>query len=121
MQNKIGMKMAETAYLYGEPWLDELIEYLENNKTLLDEGIKDIKGFVSMPLEATYLAWINFENTGLNPKEFYSLLFSRAKIAANVGSTFGKGGEYFFRVNFACRRSIVEEAVERLQKNLLLN
>ena len=69
-----------------------------------------------MPLEATYLAWINFEKTGLTQKEFYSLLFNKAKIAANVGSTFGTGGDYFFRVNFACRRTIVEEAVERLQK-----
>ena len=116
MQNKIGMKMAEAAYLHGEPWLDKLIHYLENNKRCLDEGLETIKGFKSMPLESTYLAWISYKNTGLTPKEFYSLLFKKAKIAANVGSTFGKGGDYFFRMNFACRRAIVEEAVERLQK-----
>ena len=68
-----------------------------------------------MPLQSTYLAWINFEKTGLSPTEFYRLLFKEAKIAANIGSSFGYGGEMYVRINFACRKAIVEDAIERLQ------
>ncbi len=116
MPNRIGMKMAEAAYLHGEEWLFQLINYLEKNKFCFEKGIKSIKGFKSMPLQSTYLAWINFEKTNLSPPEFFRLLFKEAKIAANVGSTFGSGGEMFVRINFACRRAIVEDAIERLQK-----
>ncbi len=113
--NRIGMKMAEAAYLYGEEWLSQVINYLVKNKTCFEEGLKAIEGFESMPLQSTYLAWINFEKTGLSPKEFYRLLFKEAKIAANIGSSFGSGGETFVRINFACRKAMVEDAIERLQ------
>tara|TARA_B100000073_G_scaffold272098_1_gene231821 strand:- start:1471 stop:2139 length:669 start_codon:yes stop_codon:yes gene_type:complete len=115
MPNRIGMKMAEAAYLYGEEWLFQLVNYLEKNKFCFEQGIKSIKGFESMPLQSTYLAWINFEKTGLSPTEFYRLLFKEAKIAANIGSSFGSGGEMYVRINFACRKAIVEDAIERLQ------
>ena len=48
MQNKIGMKMAETAYLHGEPWLYELMIYLDDNKKCLNKGLESIKGFASI-------------------------------------------------------------------------
>tara|TARA_B100000287_G_scaffold338192_1_gene324191 strand:+ start:688 stop:1854 length:1167 start_codon:yes stop_codon:yes gene_type:complete len=115
MPNRIGMKMAEAAYLYGEEWLFQLVNYLEKNKFCFEQGVKSIKGFESMPLQSTYLAWINFEKTGLSPTEFYRLLFKEAKIAANIGSSFGSGGEMYVRINFACRKAVVEDAIERLQ------
>lgn len=114
--NRIGMKMGEAAYRHGEQWLSELILYLEKNKNCLESGLESIPGFEMMPLQSTYLAWINFEKTGLSPAEFYRLLFKEAKIAANIGSSFGSGGENFVRINFACRRAIVEDAIERLNK-----
>ena len=68
--------MAETAYLHvSSKRIDDL---LNDNKKCLNKGLESIKGFASMPLEATYLAWINFENTGLTQK-FYSLLFGKLR------------------------------------------
>ena len=108
--------MGEAAYRHGEQWLSELILYLEKNKNCLESGLESIPGFEMMPLQSTYLAWINFEKTRLSPAEFYRLLFKEAKIAANIGSSFGSGGENFVRINFACRSAIVEDAIERLNK-----
>ena len=86
--NRIGMKMGESAcYRHGEQWLSELL-YLEKIR-INESGLESIPGFEMMPLQSTYLAWINFEKTGLSPVEFYRLLFKEAKIAANIGSSFG--------------------------------
>ena len=69
-----------------------------------------------MPLEATYLAWVDASDAGLTPAEFVDRVQKQARIAANHGATFGKGGETFLRFNFACTRAMVDEAVARLQE-----
>ena len=68
-----------------------------------------------MGLEATYLAWVDFEGTGMTRDEFTDRVTSAAKIAANYGPTFGKGGESFLRFNIAAPRAVVEDAVARMQ------
>lgn len=92
------------------------MEYLDENRRIFDEGINAIKGLKSMPLEATYLSWVDFSETGLAPKEVIEKVQSEAKIAANHGSTFGLGGEQFLRFNLATPRSRVTEAIARLQR-----
>jgi cystathionine beta-lyase len=68
-------------------------------------------------MEGTYLAWLNCRKTGIpgNPFEFF---LKEAKVALNDGEEFGKGGEGFVRLNFACPRKILEEALEKLRKAL---
>jgi len=68
------------------------------------------------PLEATYLAWIDFRKTGLKDKEIKDKLIHEAGLGLSHGPLFGTGGEGFQRMNLAAPLSVIEEAVERLGK-----
>ena len=115
--NSFGLHMVTAAYSpEGAEWVDALMAYLDGNRRLFDDGLAAIPGLKSMPLEATYLAWVDFSGTGMEPAEFTARVEKGAKIAANHGDTFGKGGESFLRFNIAAPRSQVAEAVARLQK-----
>ena len=115
--NSFGLEMAEAAYSQeGAEWVDALVAYINGNREIFDAGINSIPVFKSMPLEATYLAWVDFEDTGMSREEFTRRVEEDAKIAANHGTTFGTGGESFMRFNLATPRAYVEQAVERLQK-----
>ncbi len=114
--NSFGLFMAEAAYSpEGAAWVDELCAYLDGNRKVFDEGINAIPGLASMPLEATYLSWVDFAGTGMAKAEFAGRVEKTAKIAVNHGETFGKGGESFLRFNIATPRARVVEAVERMQ------
>lgn len=115
--NSFGLFMATAAYSpEGAAWVDDLCSYLDENRRIFDAGVNAIPGLQSMPLEATYLAWVDFKNTGMSREEFTSRVEQIAKIAANHGPTFGKGGESFLRFNLGAPRSQIEDAVARLQK-----
>ncbi|KFE34861.1 MalY/PatB family protein [Thioclava atlantica] len=115
--NSFGIAMATAAYSpEGAAWVDGLVAYLDANRKLFDAGVNAIPGLRSMPLEATYLAWVDFSGTGMGREEFTARVEKEAKIAANHGPTFGAGGESFLRFNLATPRARVAEAVERLQK-----
>ncbi|MGP6086968.1 MalY/PatB family protein [Antarctobacter jejuensis] len=115
--NSFGLFMATAAYSpEGAQWVDELVQYLDGNRRLFDEGINAIPGVSSMPMEATYLAWVDFAGTGMEREEFTRRVEQEARIAVNHGPTFGYGGERYLRFNFATPRSRVAEAVERMQK-----
>ncbi|SLN17129.1 Cystathionine beta-lyase PatB [Aquimixticola soesokkakensis] len=114
--NSFGLFMAEAAYSpEGAQWVDELMAYLAENKRIFEEGLARIPGVKVMPLEATYLAWVDFAATGMTSGEVAKRIQEDAGIAANHGATFGKGGESFMRFNLATPRSLVEAAVARLQ------
>ncbi len=114
--NSFGLFMAEAAYSpEGAEWVDALVGYLDGNRRLFDEGVNAIPGLRSMPLEATYLAWVDFSGTGMAREEFTARVEQQARIAANHGPTFGRGGENFLRFNLATPRARVAEAVARLQ------
>lgn len=114
--NSFGLVMAEAAYSpAGAAWVDELVGYLDGNRALFDDGINAIPGLASMPLESTYLAWVDFTGTGMPREEFTRRVEQDARIAANHGPSFGKGGESFLRFNLATPRARVVQAVERLQ------
>ena len=114
--NSFGIVMAEAAYSPdGAAWVDALVAYLDGNRRLFDAGVNAIPGLKSMPLEATYLAWVDFADTGMNAEEFTRRVEKTAHIAANHGPTFGTGGESFLRFNLATPRARVQDAVDRLQ------
>lgn len=115
--NSFGLFMAEAAYSAdGAAWVDDLVQYLDGNRKVFDAGVNAIPGLKSMEMQSTYLAWVDFEDTGMSREEFTQRVEQNARIAANHGPTFGKGGESFLRFNFATPRARVVEAVERLQK-----
>lgn len=114
--NSFGLFMATAAYSpEGAAWVDALTAYLDGNRRLFDEGVNAIPGLRSMPLESTYLAWVDFSGTGMSKAEFIDRVQKGAKIAANHGESFGLGGDSFLRFNIAAPRAQVAEAVARLQ------
>lgn len=114
--NSFGLEMTTAAYSpEGAQWVDALTEYLDGNRRLLDTALNSIPGVTSMPMQSTYLAWVDFSGTGMSDKEYKKRIEKDARIAANHGETFGKGGESFMRFNFATPRARVAEAAERLK------
>ncbi|MGB5865530.1 MAG: MalY/PatB family protein [Sulfitobacter sp.] len=113
--NSFGLFMATAAYSpEGAAWVDDLNAYLDGNRRLFDEAVNAIPGLKSMSLDATYLAWVDFEGTGMTREEFTKRVEQGAGIAANHGPTFGKGGDSFLRFNLATPRARVQEACDRL-------
>ncbi len=114
--SNFGVAMTTAAYSPdGAIWVDELVRYLDGNRQLFDDAINAIPGLTSMKMQATYLAWVDFSDTGMATHEFNARVAISARIAANHGPTFGKGGENFLRFNIGTQRARIVEAVERLQ------
>jgi cystathionine beta-lyase len=113
--SSFGLRMTTAAYSpEGAAWIDGLMRYLNRNRRVWDAAVDAIPGLRSVPLEATYLAWVDFSGTGMTREEFTRRVERDARIAVNHGPTFGTGGESFLRFNFATPRARVEEAAERL-------
>lgn len=112
-----GLNMVAAAYSpEGAAWVDDLVAYLDGNRQVFDRGIAAIPGLRSMPLQATYLAWVDFAGTGMAPAEIERRIAHDARIAASGGASFGTGGESFVRFNLATTRARVEAAVERMSR-----
>ncbi|MEM8632743.1 MAG: MalY/PatB family protein [Pseudomonadota bacterium] len=111
-----GIHAATAAYSpRGANWADAQMRYLDENRQVFDAGIQAIPGLKSMPMQATYLAWVDFSGTGMEEREVIERLEKTADIAANHGRSFGKGGETYMRFNIGTQRSRIEEALRRLQ------
>lgn len=115
--NSFGMMMTEAAYSpEGAYWVTALMKYIDENARIFDEAITEIDGAVSMGLQSTYLAWVDFSGTGLDPQDVIERVQEGAEIAASHGATFGTGGETFLRFNIGMPRVRLVEAVTRLKK-----
>ena len=113
--NSFGMHMATAAYSpEGAAWLDALNLYLDRNRQTFDAAVNAIPGVRSMPLQATYLSWVDFTGTGMTEAEFTARVAKVARIAASQGSAFGSGGETCLRFNIAMPHSQIVEAASRL-------
>lgn len=114
--NSFGMEMITAAYSpEGAEWVDALCAYIAENVRVFEEGVAQIPGVNLMPLQSTYLVWVDFAGTGMDVQEIARRIEKDARIAANHGESFGKGGETFMRFNIATPRARVVEAVARLQ------
>ncbi|ANT60415.1 aminotransferase [Salipiger sp. CCB-MM3] len=115
--NALGLIMTAAAYSpEGAEWVDAQIAHLDGNRAVFDEMVNAIPGLRSMPLQATYLAWVDFSGTGMNFEEVNARVRDIAKIAVSPGPSFGAGGETCMRINLAAPRATIEEAGTRLQK-----
>lgn len=114
--NSFGLFMVTAAYSpEGAAWVDQVCAYIAENARIFDEGINTIPGLRSMPLQSTYLAWVDFSGTGMSREEFTSRVEKGARIAVNHGPSFGQGGDSFLRFNIAAPRAVVRDAVARMQ------
>ena len=109
--NLFGYVATRAAYEHGEEWRQQLLEYLRGNRDYLMDEINGIRGLELLPVEATYLAWIDVSGLELeNPQRF----FEQAGVGMSPGREFGDNG--FMRLNFGCSRGTLEEAVSRIRK-----
>jgi cystathionine beta-lyase len=113
----MGLAACEAAYSGGAEWLDELICYLSGNMSLIREFLQtQVPKIKLVEPEGTYLAWLDFSALGLSQSELDSAITNKAKLWLNSGPVFGKGGTGFQRMNVACPRSVLHDALERLKK-----
>ena len=113
--NTLGMTAAEAVYTLGKPWLEALKVYLEGNIAYVKDFLaKNLPEVHLVEPEGTYLLWLDFHGTGLSNGEMKERVESRAKLWLDHGDIFGEGGELFERINIACPRSILEQAMNRL-------
>jgi cystathionine beta-lyase len=113
--NRFGMLMLEAAFTGGHDWSRDLRAYLAENYRVFCDGVNAIPGVSVMDMSSTYLAWVDFNKTGMTEAEITERVQGRARIAVNIGSAFGTGGKNFMRFNLGTPRANVVEAVSRLQ------
>lgn len=114
-----GMAAMEAAFRHGDPWLQELLDYLEGNLRFLREFIASrIPGIRVMPLEGTYLPWLDCRSLGLDDRQLRAFMRKKARVGLDDGYIFGSGGSGFQRINIACPRSRLEEGVRRIEAAL---
>jgi cystathionine beta-lyase len=117
MGNLFGSIASTAAYLHGEPWRLQLLDYLYENIGFTESFIRDnIPALHMYRPEGTYMIWLNFRNFNLDDKTLKNKLIHEAGLGLNAGTDFGQGGEGFMRMNIACPRSILTEAMVRLEK-----
>jgi cystathionine beta-lyase len=113
-----GYAAALAAYRDGQPWLDELLSYLQANRDVLLKYVRDhLPGMHITEPEATYLAWLDCRQAGI-PGSAQQFFLREAKVALNDGIQYGRGGEGFVRLNFGCPHSILMEALGRMRAAL---
>ena len=104
------------AYNESEAWLDELNQYLlANYRALCDKIAKNLPQWTVCPLEGTYLVWVDITRTGMTSQQYADFLIEKAGVWVNPGTIYGpQSGEGYIRVNIACPRSRLMEALERI-------
>jgi cystathionine beta-lyase len=109
------------AYRHGEPWLDALRDYLQDNLTYVAERLE--QAFPALgwrPPQATYLAWIDLRPLAVDDRALQQVLIEREKVAIMPGFTYGEEGRGFLRLNVGCPRSKLEAGMDKLIAGLRL-
>lgn len=107
----------EAAYRHGEEWLEQLLEYLEANIDFINDYCKlNIPKIKPNKPEATYLVWFDCKDLGMSSEELSKFMIDEVGVAMDDGFWFGSMGEGYVRMNVACPRSIIKQALERLKK-----
>jgi cystathionine beta-lyase len=114
--NMFGILATEMAYMYGEDWLAQLLEYLQGNLDFLINFIeRNIPKIQVIKPEANFLVWLDCRALGMNDAELKSFMVTKAKVWLNDGPMYGSKTAGFQRINIACPRSILEEALKRFE------
>ena len=110
-----GLVACEAAYRHGDEWLEGVLAYIKANaeftRAYLQEHLPRVK---MTKLEGTYLVWLDFRNYGLTDKELDEKILNQAGLWLDSGAVFGKCGEGFQRINIACPRKTLQQALDRL-------
>lgn len=117
--NIMGYKACELAYSRCEDWLDQLLLHLDANKKLVEQYMADNLPQIRVhELQGTYLQWLDFRALKMNCHDLEQFMTQKAYWFCDEGYIFGKGGEGFERLNLACPRHVLEQALFRLKQAL---
>ena len=118
--NPFGPVALMAAYNESEDWIDELNAYLWGNyQAICEFAAKHLPQWKMLPLEGTYLPWIDITATGLSAQAYADLLMKEAKVWVNPGTMYGpQSGEGYIRLNMACPRALLMEALRRVAENV---
>ena len=112
--NYFGPAATMAAYNQSEDWLEAVLQYVQDNRDYAIEYLSSrLPEVEPMPSEGTYLLWVDYRELGLSGTELKRLMYREAKVAFTEGSIYGTNGEGFLRINLACPRSLLTEALER--------
>ena len=115
--NPFGLVGTEAAYNHGESWLEQVIDYIWGNLEYLDNYLKSrLPSMKLIPIEGTYLAWVDCRDLGLGGEALKRLFMDDARVYLDTGDIFGPEGEGFVRMNVACRRQTLEQALARIER-----
>jgi cystathionine beta-lyase len=117
--NILGYTAMLAAYRDGQPWLDELLRYLESNRDFVVGYARANFPGVEMGVpEGTYLAWLDCRRARIPNNDPFTFFLESGRVALNDGTTFGPGGEGFVRLNFGCPRPLLTQGLERMRTAL---
>lgn len=117
--NPFGVIATIAAYEKSEEWLDALRKYLWENYSYVRYFFKrDLPQYSVLPLEGTYLVWIDCRAAGIGSDNITSCLQNKQKLMVNSGTLYGPDGEGFIRLNIACPRKLLIDGLVRLAKVL---
>ena len=117
--NPFGVEALMAAYNEGEDWLNQLCAYVWENYLMLKEFFADkLPKYPVLPLEGSYLAWVDCKVTGLTSAQLAERLEKEQKIMLNAGAMYGAAGEGFLRINLACPKSVLADGLQRIEKVL---
>jgi cystathionine beta-lyase len=115
--NLFGAIACEAGYTHGDQWLEELMQYIQKNYLKLKGALDKFETLELMPLEATYLAWIDFRKTKMTDEFIKETLIHKANLGFSSGPVFGAGGEGFQRINLAAPSSLIDQAILKLNEH----
>ncbi|RUA26975.1 MAG: cystathionine beta-lyase [Bacteroidetes bacterium] len=117
--NVMGAVATKAAFDNGDVWRKQMLEYVKGNIDFVADYIAEhIPKLHFMKPQATYLLWLDFSDYKLNQKDLVSLLVDKANVGLNDGTLFNPGGEGFMRMNVACPRSVLQQALEQIRDAL---
>ena len=114
--NTLGLVACQAAYTYGEEWLTQVKAYIRSNITFVDDYLnQNLPQIKMLPIEGTYLVWLDCSALGMTADEREQWLWHEAKLWLDGGGIFGKEGEAFERINVACPRATLLQGLEQLK------
>lgn len=113
--NRLGADLTCAAYTpEGAAWVDALMDVLDGNRQALSDGMNAIPGVSAMPMQSTFLAWVDFSGTGMSDAEIRRRLYDDARVLPTPGDGLGLGGALHHRINIGAPRATIDAAVARI-------
>ena len=114
--NLFGYIALEAAYNHGDEWLEQVLDYLQKNLDYLKQYLENkIPNIRVVDPEGTYLIWLDCRDLGMDNQTLSNFMKKKAKVGLEDGFIFGESGSGFMRMNIACSRSVLHEALNRIE------